>query len=134
MTDLHPNMNLEQRVLYHQIHPLKLFVDWSAGFIALYFAWRRELGITWAIALVPSVLVTIYLIRFADLQKYKDSRFGHYVAKYMGSNMEQIRLLGYAVMLIGAWIHAVWMIPAGLLVIVLAWSRGAIQERFQKSK
>ena len=24
-------MNLEERSLYHQIHPLKLFVDWGTG-------------------------------------------------------------------------------------------------------
>jgi len=100
--------------------------------IALYFAWQRELGLTWVIALVPSVLVTIYLIRFADLQKYKDSRLGHYVAKYMERKYGADPIAGlchYANRRLD---------PRGLddpdRIASHRGGLGARQERFQKSK
>ncbi len=36
-------MDFREKQLYHQIHPAKLFTDWSAGFIALYFLWQHNL-------------------------------------------------------------------------------------------
>ena len=36
-------MNLQEKELYHEIHPLKLFTDWSAGLIALYVLWQHEI-------------------------------------------------------------------------------------------
>lgn len=44
----------------------------------------------------------------------------------MTRTMEMLRFAGYAVMAIGAWFHLIWLVPLGLLVIVLAWARGLI--------
>lgn|SRR5574341_329221 len=119
-------MTLQEKTLYHQIHPLKLFTDWSTGFLALYFFWRHDLLIAMAIALIPSIIASLILVRFADLEKYKASAFGKYVGKTMTRAVEAIRFLGYAVMAIGAWIHLAWLIPLGLAMILLAWLRGVI--------
>jgi hypothetical protein len=40
--------------------------------------------------------------------------------------VEATRFIGYGIMAIGAWIHAGWAIPIGLLIIILAWLRGVI--------
>jgi len=35
-------MTLAEKTLYHQIHPVKLLVDWLAGVLSLYFFWQHE--------------------------------------------------------------------------------------------
>jgi hypothetical protein len=76
------------------------------------------------IAFVPSILVSLALVRFANLEKYKESRFGKYIRKYMTRTIEIIRFAGYAIMAIGAWFHVVWLIPLGLVIILSGWFRG----------
>ncbi len=119
-------MILREKSLYHQIHPLKLFTDWSTGIIALYPLWQHKLLIALLIAFVPSILVSLLLIRYADLEKYRQSAFGKYIRQYMTRPIEMMRFAGYALMAIGAWVHAAWLIPAGLFVILLAWLRGVV--------
>ena len=29
-------MSMQEKALYHQVHPLKLFMDWSMGILAFY--------------------------------------------------------------------------------------------------
>ncbi len=119
-------MNSQEKSLYHQIHPAKLFVDWSTGLIALYFFWQQDFIAAVIIAIVPSVVTSLIIVRFTDLEPYKQSAFGQYVKQYMTQAMQAIRLLGYLVMAIGAWYHLLWLIPAGLLVIVFGWLRGVL--------
>ncbi len=119
-------MIFQEKSLYHQIHPLKLFTDWSTGIIALYPFWQHKLLIALLIAFVPSILISFILIRFADLEKYRQSAFGKYIRQYMTRPVEMMRFAGYALMAICAWIHATWLIPVGLFVILLAWLRGVI--------
>jgi len=72
------------------------------------------------------MLVSFILIRFANLEHYKDTRFGKYIRRYMTRPVEITRLAGYALMALGAWYQFVWLIPLGLLIIVLAWLRGVL--------
>lgn len=46
-------MTLQEKILYHQIHPIKLLTDWAAGFVLLYFFWERQLLAGLLVALVP---------------------------------------------------------------------------------
>jgi hypothetical protein len=119
-------MTFQEKTLYHQIHPLKLFTDWSTGIVALYPLWQHDLITALVIAVVPTVIISLLLVRFAHLERYEESRFGKYIGKYMTRAMEMLRFVGYGVMALGAWLHLVWLIPLGLLVIVLAWFRGVI--------
>ncbi len=116
----------QDKALYHQIHPIKLITDWGTGVLALYFFWQHMLAVALAIAILPSVVVSFALIRFADLNLYRESGFGNYVHQYMTRAMEALRFGGYAVMAIGAWLHAAWFIFTGLLIILFAWTRGLI--------
>jgi hypothetical protein len=119
-------VNLQDKTLYHQIHPLKLFTDWSTGIAALVLFWQHNLLPALLLAFIPSILVSFVLVRFANLERYQGSAFGKYIRSYMTRRMEIMRFAGYALMAVGAWYHLVWLIPLGLLVVVVAWLRGVI--------
>lgn len=119
-------MAFQEKTLYHQIHPAKLFTDWSTGLIALYPFWHHNLIAALLIAFVPPIVASLIIVRCADLEKYKQSAFGRYVRQYMTRAVEATRFIGYGIMAVGAWIHAAWAIPVGLLIITLAWLRGVI--------
>jgi hypothetical protein len=79
-------MDRRESVLYHQIHPLKLAVDWSTGCAASYLLWRRRPILALIVGFVPSILVSILLLRFAQpagLDRLQASAFGRYVRRYM---------------------------------------------------
>ena len=119
-------MTRQEKVLYHQIHPLKLAVDWATGLIALYPFWLHRLWLALVIAFVPSLIVSLALVRSANLEPYKASRFGRYISRYMTGPMQGLRLAGYVAMAIGAWFHMWWILPICLCVVVLAWCRGIL--------
>src|SRR5262245_28329861 len=122
-------MTFQEKSLYHQIHPVKLFTDWSTGLLALYPFWHHKLIVALLIAFLPSILASLIIVRFADLEKYKQSAFGKYVSQYMTRAFEAMRLIGYGIMAVGAWVHVVWAVLLGLLIILLAWLRGVIFPR-----
>jgi hypothetical protein len=117
-------MTQQEKYLYHQIHPLKLLTDWTAGLLALYFFWRHDFVAAVLIALIPAIAVSQLLINFANLERQRASRFGHYVQRYMTRTMEALRLVGYIIMAAGAWYHALFFIGLGLLIILSAWLNG----------
>ncbi len=105
---------------------MKLFTDWSTGLAALYFFWQHSLIVALVVAIVPSVIVSLLLVHFAHLEKYKQSSFGRYIRQYMTRASEASRFLGYAVMTAGAWYRLIWLILVRLAVILLAWLRGKL--------
>src|SRR5262245_44290099 len=117
-------MKLEEKLLYHQIHPLKLFTDISTAAIALALLWKRRIAAALLVMFVPSVCVSLALMRFAELERYKRTRFGRYVGRSMTRSMEALRFAGMAVMSLGAWFHRVWLIPLGVLIVLAGWLRG----------
>lgn len=127
-------MKFSEKSLYHQIHPAKLLTDWISTIPALYFLWQQELVLGLIFAFVPSIATTIIVIQFGNLEKYKLSPFGKYVAKYMTRSMQAVRSLGLLIMMFGAWYHAeTWLvipawflIPLGLVTVLLGWLRGKI--------
>jgi hypothetical protein len=122
-------MTREEKVLYHQIHPLKLLTDWTAGFAALPLLWRHRLRAALLVAFVPSILSSSLIIRYVDLEPYKRSAFGRYVERNMTREIQGIRLAGYLIMSLGAWYRRPWSVPLGLLVVLFGWSRGVLFPR-----
>lgn len=84
-------MNKKEKFLYHQIHPLKLFVDWFFAFLSLFLLWYGELFWAILVMFVPSIFASFLIIRFVDLEKYKESAFGKYVSRYMTRTAEAVR-------------------------------------------
>ena len=119
-------MDRNARMLYHQIHPLKLAVDWITAFASLWFFWRHEWLTGLIILFVPSIVITAILVAYADLEKLRMSAFGRYIGLYMSALMQAIRFAGMFIMVLGAWYHSPLTIVAGLVVILLAWMRGLL--------
>jgi hypothetical protein len=122
-------MRLEEKILYHQIHPLKLFVDIGCEPVSLYLFWQHSFLLGLATHFIPPVATSLFLIRYGNLEAYKNSRAGAYLRRNMTRGVEGVRLFGDIVMVLGAWFrHPSW-IALGLMVIILAWCAGLISKR-----
>jgi hypothetical protein len=117
-------MTSKEKMLYHQIHPLKLFVDISASLLTTYFAWQHNIVWFLILFLLPSVIVTILLMKYADIERLKKSELGKYVGVHMTRTIEGIRVGGQIIMWIAAWFHSPILIAFGVLVIIGGWLNG----------
>jgi hypothetical protein len=120
-------MELRERVLYHQIHPLKLATDWATAIVAAVLLWRHRLVPALAVGFLPSVLVSVLLIRGADLRAQRDSAPGRYVAGWMTRGVEAARFGGLAIGWAGAWAHRAALVALGVVAIVGCWLGGLLR-------
>ena len=121
-----PALTPRERVLLHQIHPLKLATDWGTATAAAYLLWRHQLDTALVVGLVPPVIVTAALLRRADLGPLRASASGRYIQRHMTRRMEALRFGGLALAWLAAWYHRPVGIAIGVLVILAAWARGAV--------
>lgn len=117
-------MDLRERLLYHQIHPFKLFTDFSTAFGAAGLFWHHRFWWALALGFVPSIVVTMIMVRWVDLEPYRDSAFGRYVARFMTRRVELARFAGLIPLWLGAWRQSIVAIVAGVAWIVLCWLSG----------
>ncbi len=123
-------MSLQEKKLYHQIHPLKLATDIGATFPFLYLLWEHKLLSALVVGFVPPVLVSAAMIKWTpDLERIKRSGFGHYVQRYMTPAIEAIRLLTLVPIGYGAWAHQASYIVLGFVILITAWCNGLIWKR-----
>src|SRR5262245_35807893 len=104
-------MTLSEKVLYHQIHPAKLATDISASIVSTYFIWQHWFWTAMLTAFAPAIVGSMLVMRFADLERLKASRFGRYICRFMTRPVEAWRFAGQVVMWVGAWLHRWWAIP-----------------------
>jgi hypothetical protein len=107
-------MTPQEKGLYHQIHPLKLATDISAEIISLYLFWRRKLVAGLIVGVVPPMIVSFLLMRFANLEPYKQSSVGRYISVAMTPSAIMMRVLGTIVPHLGAWYRIPVLLPTGL--------------------
>jgi len=117
-------MNRAERVLYHQIHPVKLATDVTTAIVAAWLLWQHRFWIALIVGFIPSILVTAALLRWADLEPYRQSRFGLYVARFMTRRVEAARFAGLIPLWGGAWTREPVAIAAGAAWIVGCWLWG----------
>lgn len=117
-------MTPKEKILYHQIHPLKILTDVGSCVVSSYFLWIQNIAGFLITFLLPSVVATLLIIRFADLEKLKASKFGAYVARHMTRKMEFVRLSGQVVIWISSWEHQPLGITIGTMMILLGWTWG----------
>lgn len=122
-------MTSREKFLYHQIHPAKLAVDISTSIVSTYLLWLGDVSLFLAIFLLPSIVATVLVMRFCDLEALKRSGFGRYVARHMTHAIEAIRFGGQILMWISAWERQPWGIALGVLVIIGAWMQGLLRAR-----
>jgi hypothetical protein len=125
-------LSAREKVLYHQIHPAKLGVDIGVTPVALYLFWIHSLVVALVVSLLPSVIASAIIVGAVDLSKYKESKFGRYVGRYMTRASEAVRLAGFIVAAVGAWFHLWWLIPVGIAVVMVGWLRGVILRQPQR--
>jgi hypothetical protein len=117
-----PALSFRERVLYHQIHPLKLAADVSGTVVSAWLLWEHRLIASMLAAFVPALVASAFMLKTMRFERQRDSAFGRYVAFHMTRAAEAVRLAGGGVALVGAWFHAGWIIAAGALVIVVGWT------------
>jgi hypothetical protein len=112
-------MSTADRLLYHQIHPLKLFTDVSTAAAACYLLWEHRVVAALLVGFLPSIVVSVLLVRWADLEPYRRSAFGRYVGRFMTRRVELARFAGLIPLWGGAWVRSL-----GLIVVGAAWIMG----------
>lgn len=117
-------MTLRDRVLYHQVHPLKLATDIGTTLLAVPLLWQHNLALGLAVALAPPVVASALLLRFADLRPIASSRLGSYLRRYMGARVQGVRAVGGIAVLVGASYQQPLVIGLSVVVIGLAWANG----------
>jgi hypothetical protein len=126
-------MTIQEKILYHQIHPLKLLTDISTSIASTYFLWEHNLFCFFILFLPPSLLITILLLKYANLEKQKNTHMGKYILKYMSPGIQMVRLFGQVVVWVAAWFQAPSFIAVGVMIILLAWGEGLMSKRYAKA-
>src|SRR5215471_15262710 len=123
-------MTLKEKILFHQVHPAKLTTDIAAAVVSLYFLWQHELAIGLATHFIPPPIGSAAVIRFADLEPYKTSRIGAFLARYMTPTAQVTRLAGDLITVVAAWYQSPAGIVFGLAIILAGWTYGLLFVRF----
>lgn len=125
-------MTLQEKALYHQIHPLKLATDITAQVVATYFFWEHQLLLGLLAMFVPPIVASLLLVTTLDFTRIQDSAVGRYLKRSMTRAMEGVRLAGTLPMIFGAWYHLPWLILLGLAIVLFGWLRGLLLPRLVK--
>ena len=117
-------MNQRDRLLYHQIHPAKLLTDVGTAGVAAALLWLHRPVLALVVGFVPSVIASAVLLRWGDLEPYRNSKFGGYVRRFMTRGMELARLAGLIPLWGGAWVRRPAIMAAGVAWIIGCWLWG----------
>ena len=119
-------MTPQEKVLYHQIHPLKLATDISVEIVSLYLFWKHKLLAGMLVIVGPPVIASTLIMRLANLETYKQSALGRYICDYMTPFAVAMRILGTVITHVGAWYRKPALIPLGLMTVLLGWLSGKL--------
>jgi hypothetical protein len=108
------------------VHPLKLATDIGVTPPSLFLLWSHELLAGLIVAFVPAMVVSAVLLRTTDLTSYRDRPIGAYLRRFMTPLVQVLRLVGFVVCAIGAWVREPAIIVAGLALVAACWSYGLL--------
>lgn len=120
-------MDREDLVL-HQVHWAKLAADAGASVVSLTLIWRGRPTAGLVVHFLVPVAASLALLR-TDTSALWSTRRGRYVVNHMPSSAQAVRLLGDAVMTVGAWRRSARLVGIGAAVVVGGWSHGLIPAR-----
>ncbi|MET8833600.1 hypothetical protein ABZV78_06765 [Micromonospora sp. NPDC004540] len=123
-------MRLSDRVLVHQVHPVKISADVTASLISNLLLWRGHPKAAAAVRVALPVAGSVAVLRLADLDALARTRRGRWVRAHMPASAQAVRLAGDAVMAVGAWRRSPPLLAVGALVIAAGgahpwWPRGS---------
>jgi hypothetical protein len=108
------------------VRPAKLATDIVAAVVSLFFFWQHDLVVGLVTHLIPPPIGSFAVIRFANLESYKNSQLGAYLLRFMTPIAQATRLLGDIIMVFAAWFHSPIGIAAGLAIVIAAWGYGLV--------
>lgn len=123
----HP-LTFRERVLYHQIHPAKVFTDVATALVAIDLFSRHQLVPGLIIALLPPLLVSAVLVQEGDLGGYRSSPMGAYLRRFMPPWVQAVRLFGVALAFYASWHHVPAGIYGGLALVAVCWANGLFRD------
>ena len=118
------SLTFRERVLYHQIHPAKVFADTSTALVAIDLFWRHALVPGLIIALLPPILVSAVLVNEANFETYRSSPMGAYLRRFMPPWVQAVRLFGAGVAFYAAWFQFEAGVISGLALVAICWANG----------
>ena len=122
------SLTFRERVLYHQIHPAKLFADIATALVAIDLFWRHALAPGLIIALLPPLLVSAVLLQEGNLDRYRSSPMGAYLRRFMPPWVQAVRLFGVALAFYASWHHIPAGIYGGLALVAVCWANGLFRD------
>jgi hypothetical protein len=122
------SLTFRERVLYHQIHPAKLFTDIATALVAIDLFSRHQLVPGLIIALLPPLLVSAVLVQEGNLGRYRSSQMGAYLRRFMPPWVQAVRLFGVALAFYASWHHVPAGIYGGLALVAICWANGVFRD------
>lgn len=116
-----PKLGAAARILYHQVHPLKLATDISTAVGSLVLLAEHHLGLALTVMFVPSILVSATWSASACSRRPMSRSVGTYLRRYMTKTMQGVCLLGMGLVAVGTWVRAWWLLPIGAAVVLWGW-------------
>jgi len=129
-------MEFREKALYTGLHPIKQLVDWGSATTAIILLWNHWFFEGIIVAILPSLIAAALIMRYANLDRYKNSPLGRYTAQHMGRKVGGVRIAGIIPMALGAWLHASWLVLVGVAIVLLAWASPSLirRSRSEESK
>jgi hypothetical protein len=121
-------LTFSERVLYHQIHPAKVYVDIATALVAMDLFWRHALMPALIVGVLPPLFVSLVLLGEADLSRYRASPMGAYVRRFMPPWLQAVRLFGVALAFYASWNQFPAGIYAGLALVAFCWANGLVRD------
>jgi hypothetical protein len=118
---------VDDRILLHQVHPVKLAADITASLISNTLLWRHRpvAGIVTRFAL--PVVGSAIVLSSVDVERLRGTAAGRYVLANMSLEATGVRLAGDLVMALGSWYRRPRLIALGLLIVAAGWSEGLVR-------
>jgi hypothetical protein len=117
-------MRLADGAVIHQVHVAKLGADIGAAAVSNVLLWRERPAAAMAVRLLVPVAASGAVLALADLDGLSRTRRGRYVLAHMPPSAQAVRLVGDALMGLGAYRRSASLLLAGGMVICAGWSHG----------
>lgn len=117
-------LSLGERVLYHQIHPVKVYSDIATALVGIDLFWHQQLGPALVIAVAVPTMISAALIGEADLERLRRGAMGAYLRRFMPPWLHAVRAFGIALAFYAAWHHFPAGIIAGIALSAACWANG----------